>query len=244
MKAIHFPEDGVRATDIPPTQITVDAFNGLLELGNGDPSRTLNDSLDNDETIQSIVIFHEMDIQLKDIYNERVGCQAGWTVLQGLPEIQKFIIDASLDATNANGSLTPEEMNIEIYCFTTEYEQLDALNKKIRAVSTQESFSVEKDTWQTILLRPAFPYNSQEITLENTDENSNSNDLEYRVLTHHGGKTREVPINTDGTAVKTLNPNEEARVNNNAPAEFIELQVKESSSGNSTTADAEFTGEN
>lgn len=228
--AIHFPEDGVRAVDIPVTQINVDARNQLVEFDNGDASRRLSDKLETDESIRSIVMYTDVDLLLKDVYDENVGIQAGWTVLQGLPEIEEFRLDLTVDQTPGGYTLTPEEVPLQMYLFTTDYEQFDPSGKKARTTRANDGFSVDSTSYEPALVVPASPYDESRFKVENIG----GADLDARVQTIDGG---DALVETEKKQIA-----DSAAFNKLPPADFYVLELKQNGSS-STEADTKFRGE-
>jgi len=191
-----FPNEGLRAVNVPLETIEVRADSGLVRSKDSNYNGEITE-LDGDfEKIRSMLIFVDVDCKLEGVYDEPIPLQAGWNPIQNMRPQEQFQLD--LGALTKN--LEPSEAQVQLYLFNTEILPIPVDSKKVRAVKDVASFDVNEDTWQTVLLQPTFPYDKETITFSN----EGSNDLEYRILTHHAGNTREVELDSSGSTVKTL----------------------------------------
>lgn len=184
-----------------------------------------------------MLIFSTVDCRLEGVYDEPLPLQAGWNPIQNIPPQEQFVLDMGALA----GNLDPAEAQLQVYLFNTSTLPTPVDSKKVRATNSVEDIDIDSTSWKTVMRQPAFPFDHETLSFSN----EGSSDLEFRVLTHHAGKTRKAPVKADGSRKASLAGNEPNKYfNNSVPAEMIELQARIATSGNSTKISAEFTGEN
>lgn len=242
--AIQYPDDGLRAVNVPLTELRV-----LLESGKiRDPQdpNNFSDALTaarqeaDMEAVRSMAIFCDHDIELRGVYSEPVHLQAGWRVLQGIPELSKrFTIDLT-DARTASGeAAVPEEATLQVYMWNTDYPQSFEHTNKVRAVTATGDITVPDGSWATILLRPSLPFNRETYYIENTG----TDDFEYRVKHMAAGRERLQELDSSGSTKLTLKSGDTATITTDAATEFVKIEAQEPNASGGSTARTEQVGE-
>ena len=233
-----YPDEGVRAVDVPLSKIEVLGNSGALQAKDEDVEyfKDLGDGSGTGKSfdqIRSIVIFSTVDIEIQDLYGEPVGFQAGWTLLQGVPESESFTIDYGADKQD----LVPEEAQTKIMLFNTP-ELPAVVNEKAVRMALDNVKTVNSTEWQTVMLQPAFPFDDKAFRFENTGDNT----LEYRIVAHNAGKAQPEPLDNAGSRVKELGAGDLETYYNNTATDFLELQAREKSSENPSDIEATYSG--
>lgn len=235
--AITFPQEGVRAVNVPLESIEFRPDSGVVRSLDSNYNGEITELDGGFQKIRSMLIFSSVDCRLEGVYDEPLPLQAGWNPIQNMPAQEQFKLDMGALA----GNLDPAEAQLQVYLFNTSTLPVPVDSKKVRATNSVSGITIDSTSWTTVLKQPSFPFDNETLSFSN----DGSNDLEFRVLTYHGGKTRQAPVTASGSRTATLAGNDpDEYFNNSVPAEMIELQARIATSGNSTKISAEFTGEN
>lgn len=231
---IEFPAQGMRAVSVPTESLEVRLGDGIIRSKDGNWSAELSAELDSKfEKARSMFIYTNVDAVLEDIWDEERAVQAGWIPLQGIPEVEQFTID--LDRLNKD--LEPDEAQLEIVCFNTSSLQ-EIPNEKAVRMAKDNEVTVDSTSWQTVFLQPGFPFEREAIRFKNTGDN----ELEYRVVSHNAGIESPEPLDNSGNRVKALGAGNRTEFYISSVSDYVELQARESTSGNSSTVKGSFAG--
>lgn len=233
--SMTYPNNGNRAVDVPLDRIQVRAGDGIVTAEDPDIDYThqLGDGSGTGasfENIRSIVIYSNVDIVVEDLYGEPQPYQAGWTLLQGVPESDQFTINFG-----GNQNLVPEEAETKIMVFNTPELPLIPNTKAVRMAKDNE-ITVDSDSWTTLFIQPSFPFDREQIAVGNTG--SNPLDVKYSQI--NSGKEKEIDTFLASNS-NAVSPGENIPLDNSRPAEYLKVEVK--APNGTTTAEGEFIGE-
>lgn len=235
--SMTFPNEGNRAVDVPLDTIQVRVGDGIVtaedpdidytyDLGDGDG---LSDSF---EKVRSMVLIHDVDIEVTGLFDEPQTYQAGITCLQNLPETEQFKIDYGADQDN----LVPAEAQTRIMVFNSPTLPLIPNEKAVRGTK-DNSVDAETGKWKPVMLQPGFPYSQESIVLEN----KGSDPVNVRFSVINAGKKRTVDefLASNNEALKPSDT--PLFLDNSRPAATVVAEVKAESG--TPTVEAEYTGE-
>lgn len=237
---LHFPDNGLRATNVPMETLEVQGKSGLLVPDQNDPFDLAGEINNRSfQKIRSAVIFSDVDLQLKGWTDQPFSLQAGFNPLQQMPATESFKLDLDLDLQAAGTEVEPAEASLQLMLFNTREPLLVPSDLSVRSSRSVEGVDVDATSWQTAMLVPGAPYRQQTFYFQNTG----SNELEYRVNAITAGTRTPQELNNAGNTVLSVASGDPETVNVSLAAPFLELQVRESTGGNSTTIDGQYSGE-
>ena len=232
-EVISFPKRGMRATDVPQDTLQFKLNSGLVRYkDNGEYKELSTETSQIFQKVRSMLIYSDVDFSIQGVYSEDVHVQAGWNAYQELPETEDF----SIDTGDISENYTPEGCNIQVFLFNTPRLPMPEDFKKARG-SRDNEVDVNGE-WAEALRVPAFPYDQKAVNITNTG----SNELEIRYKTKDAGKERQQNL-TDSSATKKIAPGEHHRISEDNPTDQMIIDLR-NPSGNPTTAELEYTGEN
>jgi hypothetical protein len=234
---ITFPENGVRAVDVPLKKMEVRLDDGIIDFPNDeneDPI-VLEDELDQSmQFMRSLVMALDVDATLENIYSNDHPVQADAHHFEDLPDkIERFKIDPTLDKEH----IYPEKFQLFLGMYNT--RNLPALSNLKSRGSIDHTETIDSTSWTTVISRPGFSFDKEKVVYENTG----SNDVIYRIQTIDAGLVNTVELNNAGEKKLTLSSGESDDFYIDTASEFIRLQAKESISGNPSEVTAALTGE-
>lgn len=235
---IQFPRDGFKAVDVPLEKMVFSAGDGLLtaKAEGTDYNAKLSKDLDRSfQKIRSMVIYSHVPIRISGLYEDPVYLGAGRNVLQELPETEEFEIHYGFryDSTD----LEPGKAQTYIKAFNTA-RLPDIKNDEKEPASMSKEKTVDSTDWTSVISQPASPYDDKALRFENTGDNT----LEYRIISHNAGKAQPEPLDNAGSRKKEIGSGDLKAFYMNNVSDYVELQAREKSSGNSSNIEATYSG--